>query len=142
MATRHPVKDTRGPENRNGQRGRNRTGTLFAPGFGNIVLCYAFVCSLLLAAAALLFAVNFADTSDRRLYAHYYYLRTTIALMVIGYCIGGLLILMGADYSSSLILAGLAIAASSTVLTFARCLNGTFCALRRVAPPGFKSYLV
>lgn len=114
---------------------------MFSPGFGNVFLCYLLVCSLVLAPVALIFSIRFADSTEQRLFAHYFFIRTTIAVFVIGTCVSCLLILIGADLSSSLILAGLALLTITSALTLVRCFRGIFSALRGNSPRFYRSYL-
>ncbi|MCK7610921.1 hypothetical protein [Roseibium sediminicola] len=116
--------------------------TVFRPGPANICLCHILVASLALAPLALIFSVWYADPGARWLEAHYLYLRTSIALLVIGAGLGSLMILLGAPLSSLLMLGGLALIAATLLLTLARCCNGFFRTLfgRPLRDP--KSYLV
>ena len=118
------------------------TAPLFGPGFGNICLCYLLIASTLLSPLALLFAFLFAEPDEIRFHAHYFYIRTTVALLVIGSCAGCLMIVLGADVSSDLILGGLALMALTVVVTFARCIRGLFNAIRGKAPQNYKSYFI
>ncbi|MET1414164.1 hypothetical protein ABVF61_17960 [Roseibium sp. HPY-6] len=124
------------------QKKDKRTGGLFGTGFGNIILCYAFILTFFLSPFALYFAISFSEPAENRFFAHYYYIRTTIAVMVIGGCMGSLMILLGADVSSFLILAGLAVVALAGMLTFLRCLKGILCAFKGEPPRTYTSYLL
>lgn len=119
-----------------------RTGGLFGSSFSNIVLCYAFIPTFFLSPLALYFAVTFSEPAEQRIFAHYYYIRTTIALMVIGGCTGSLMILLGADLSSLLILTGLTVVLLTAVLTILRCLKGFLCAFKGEPPRAYTSYLL
>lgn len=141
LGSRHPAdKMRRLAGSGQGPSGRQRRG-MFSPGFGNVFLCYLLVCSLVLAPVALIFSVRFADSTEQRLFAHYFFIRTTIAVFVIGTCVSCLLILIGADLSSSLILAGLALLTITSALTLIRCFRGIFSALRGNSPRFYRSYL-
>ncbi|WP_281926445.1 hypothetical protein [Roseibium album] len=113
-----------------------------ATSLGNVFVCYALILTFFLAPLALFIAMRFSEPAEQSVFAHFFYIRTTIALLVIGCCVGGLLILLGADLSSSLILVGLAIFVLTGFLTLARCLVGGFCALRGRPPRSYRSYLV
>ncbi len=115
---------------------------LTRPGFGNVCLCNLFALSVFLAPVALLFAFRFAEHGERELNSHYYYIRTTIALLVIGLCLAGLMVVLGAGFSSPLILGGLALFLATALLTAVRCARGCLRALRREAPNNYKSYLL
>ncbi|MES0809438.1 hypothetical protein ABLO27_08160 [Roseibium sp. SCPC15] len=117
-------------------------GRLIGPGLSNICLCYILILSALLSPIALLFAFLFAEPDETRVYAHYFYIRTTVALLVIGVCIGCLMIVLGASISSSVILAGLVLLALTLGLTVIRCIRGFFSAMRGKAPQNYKSYFV
>ncbi|MEM9629946.1 MAG: hypothetical protein AAGA50_01380 [Pseudomonadota bacterium] len=117
-------------------------GRLIEPGLSNICLCYVLILSALFAPIALLFAFLFAEPDETRVYAHYFYIRTTVALLVIGVCVGCLMIVLGASISSSVILAGLFLLVLTIGLTVTRCIRGFFSALRGKAPQNYKSYFV
>lgn len=142
MNSRHPADEICQSADSNPHTGTDTAWHLFAPGFPNAVICYACICVFFLAPIALLFAVQFADHSEERLFAHYYYIRTTIALMVIGSSIGGVMIVLGAEISTHLILAGLLLAALAGMLAIARCLKGVAFALMRRSPPSYRSYVL
>ena len=142
MNSRHPADNICQNTDANPQTGAAKAGRFFAAGFPNAVICYGCICTGLLAPIALLFAVQFADHAEERLFSHYYYIRTTIALMVIGSCTGGVMIVLGADVSTYLILAGLLLIASTGMLALLRCIKGITCALMRRSPPSYRSYLL
>ncbi|MCV0426681.1 MAG: hypothetical protein K5905_14525 [Roseibium sp.] len=123
-------------------RQKSLTGSLFGPGFGNICLCYLLIVSTFLSPLALLFAFLFAEPHETRFHAHYFYIRTTVALFVIGFCAGCLMIVLGADISSTLILTGLVLLAFTIVVTLARCARGILSAMRGKAPQNYKSYFI
>jgi uncharacterized membrane protein len=100
------------------------------------------VLALLTVPLALAISIRYAAPEGRCLEAHYLYLRTTIAVLVIGTGTGGLLILLGAPLSSGLMLAGLGLIAATLTLTLARCCNGFCRALLGRPPRNPKSYLV
>lgn len=140
---------SRQPVNDPGQRDRDNyfndvrfPATLVHPGFANICLCYVLVAALLTLPLALFLAIRFAVPGRTQLEAHYLYIRTTIALLVIGTGVGSLLILLGAPLSSSLMLGGLALIATTLVQALARCCYGVSCAVRRQPVHNPKSYLV
>ncbi len=126
--------------------GMQRPGTgvsaLIKPGAVNICGCYLLAMSAFLSPLALLFAVLYAEPEHKDYQAHYFYIRTTIALMVIGFCLGSLMILLGVSQSSALILAGLVQLSLTAVLTLARCLSGLARALRGDPPRNYRSYFV
>ena len=142
MTPRHPVKDICHGADASQQDEAAKSMRLFASGFPNILLCYACICSLALSPLALLFAITHAEHTEERLFAHYHYIRTTIAIMVIGSGLGGVMIILGADISKRLILAGLLLAMLTGVLAFARCIKGTAYAVLRRAPRGYSSYIL
>lgn len=115
---------------------------LFAPGFVNIVLCYISTCTVLLVPLALLFSASYANHEEEKLFSHYYYIRTTIALMVIGSCSGGIMVILGADFSTNLILAGLLLIFLTGMLAIARCMKGIAFALMRRSPSSYRSYIL
>jgi len=146
--SRHPAEEAGEPddgdEGRTEDRGRDDSfpGILFRPGFANVCLCYLFVLSFFLSPAALLFSFLFAERGDSRILTHYYFVRTTIALLVIGFCMSGLMIVLGAVFSSLLILTGVTLFAATAALTLIRCVSGLIFALRCKAPRNYKSYFV
>ncbi|WP_420336022.1 hypothetical protein [Roseibium sp.] len=142
MNSRHPADEICQSADTDPHTGSDTAKDLFAPGFPNAVICYVCICVFFPAPIALLFAVQFADHSEERLFAHYYYIRTTIALMVIGSSIGGVMIVLGAEISTHLILAGLLLAALAEMLAIARCLKGVAFALMRKSPPSYHSYIL
>ena len=105
------------------------------------LVCYALILTVVLAPLALFLALHFSKRAEQTVFAHYYFIRTTVGLLVIGCCVGGLMVLMGADFSSSLILAGLAVFALTGFLTIARCVSGGVCALLGKAPRNYETYL-
>lgn len=141
MNTRGPTEDTCHTIDAHRQTGSARGIHIFAPGFSNAVFCYACVCVLFLAPIALLFSVQFADHTDERFYSHYHYIRTTIALLVIGGSVGGMMIFLGAETSNKLILSGLLLISFSATLAIARCLKGLAFALMRQPPSSYRSYI-
>lgn len=133
------------PDHRRGRQrrvARRLPAAVFRPGPANICLCHLLVASLALAPLALLFSFRHADPGGRWLESHYLYLRTSIALLVIGAGLGGLMILLGAPLSSLLMLGGLALVAATLLLTLARCCNGFYRALFGLSLRNPKSYLV
>ncbi|MHA7774041.1 hypothetical protein [Roseibium sp. M-1] len=116
--------------------------TILRASAANICLCHCLVLSLFLSPAALGFAIAFADTDGRWLRAHYHYLRTTIALLVIGLASGSLLILAGLSLSPALMLAGLGICAATILLVIARTLNGIFRAFFGLQLRNHRSYFI
>lgn len=142
MTPRHSADEicqNAGPNPNNDAAGTKR---LFSPGFPNIVLCHVFCCAVFLAPLALLFAVSYAEHSEERLFGHYYYIRTTIALMVIGSSLGGIMIVLGAEVSTQLILAGLLLVTLTGVLALLRCVKGVVYALKRRSPTSYRSYIL
>lgn len=115
---------------------------LVRPGFVNICLCYLLVLTAVLSPLALLFSFLFAEAGGARLHAHYFYIRTTIALLVIGFCLACLMIVVGAVMSTVLILVGLALLALTAALTLARSCNGFFHAFRAEAPRNHSTYFI
>jgi uncharacterized membrane protein len=115
---------------------------LFRPGSANICLCHLLVLTILLSPIALAFAILYAEPGGRWLQAHYHYLRTTIALLVIGLGTGGLMILLGASISSALMLAGLGLCATTVLLSYARSLLGFCSALRGSPLRNHRSYFI
>lgn len=113
-----------------------------SPGFGNIVLCYITTCTVLLVPLALFFSASYANQEEESLFSHYYYIRTTIALMVIGSCSGGIMVILGADFSTRLILAGLFLISLTGMLAIARCIKGIAFALMRRSPSSYRSYVL
>ncbi|MES0879986.1 hypothetical protein [Roseibium sp. SCP14] len=126
-------------ENRTSHKLRDH---LIGPGLSNVCLCYVLILSALLSPVALLFSFLFAEPDETRVFAHYYYIRTTVAVLVIGVCVGTLMIVLGAGISSTIILAGLLLLALTLILTAMRCIRGLFSAMRGKAPQNYKSYLV
>ena len=129
LRSRHPADE---PDHRRsgGRTGRSLAG-LLSPGYTNTCLCYLLVAIVLPLPLALIFAIRFASCQEDRLQAHYLYLRTTIALLVIGAGTGALLILLGAPLSSLVMLAGLVLMAATLLLTVLRCCYGCYCAVRQ-----------
>jgi len=115
---------------------------LVRPGPVNLCLCHMLVLTGFLMPLALAFAFRFAETDDRWLRSHYHYLRTTVALFVIGGGLGWLMILFGVPYSTALMLAGLAVIAVTLVLIAARSLTGIYCAIRRAPLRNHESFLL
>jgi uncharacterized membrane protein len=115
---------------------------LFRPGSANICLCHLLVLTLLLSPVALGFAFLYAEQGGRWQQAHYHYLRTTVALLVIGLSAGGLMILIGASISSALMLAGLGLCAATVLLNLARSLHGFYSALRGAPLRNHRSYFI
>ncbi len=139
----HHRPDDWGKKTGNGKHGRHTLlRALITPGRANVGLCYLLTLSAVLSPAALLFAVLFAEPENGSLHQHYYYLRTTIALLVIGFSAGSLLIVFGASLSSLLILAGLALLTLTALLTLLRCLSGFVCAFRSLPLRNYKSYFI
>lgn len=141
-SSRHPMDELTGTDSGDKRKPGKPISVFARPGFGNICLCYVLVLSAFLSPVALLYAFLFADAGPHRFHAHYYYLRTTVALMVIGFSLGCLLIVLGATFSTGLILAGLVLLLLTAVLTLARCLTGLIGAVRRTPPRNYGSYLV
>ena len=115
---------------------------LFRPGSANICLCHLLVLTLLLSPIALVFAFLYAETGGHWQQTHYHYLRTTIALLVIGLSAGGLMILLGAAISSVLMLVGLVLCTATVLLIFARSLHGFYRALRGFPLRNHQSYFI
>jgi len=141
LRSRFPVK---APDRRRG--GNNRAlrsfRALLQPGYANIGLCYILTAAFVTAPVALLFATRFADPGERNLQGHYLYIRTSLALMIIGAGTGALAILLGAPLSSALMLAGLVLIAGTLLLTLSRCLCGLYNAAYRLPLRRPKSFLV
>ncbi|TYC52809.1 hypothetical protein FMN50_16580 [Rhodobacterales bacterium] len=142
MSSRHPADEPGTPAGAAGQPPQHSSPSLVRPGFGNACLCYLLVLSALLSPLALVFAFLFAEPHAPPLQAHYFYIRTTIALMVIGFCLAVLMIVVGAVVSTFLILAGLALLALTAALTLARCCAGFIHAFRRRAPRNYRTYFI
>ncbi|QFT33495.1 hypothetical protein FIV00_23590 [Labrenzia sp. THAF82] len=142
--TGHPVENlVRNTDAKN--RGRSpgsRLRSFFLPGRGNIFLCYLMTLSVMLCPIALLFAILFAETQNEEFQAHYHYLRTTIALLVIGLLTGCLLIVLGASLSSLLIFAGLAFAGAALILTVLRCSHGLIRTTRGLPLRNHRTYFI
>lgn len=119
----------------------DREGLLGAS-FANVVLCYLLVLTAALLPFALFFALRFADRAGRALQAHYFYVRTTIAILVIGTCVGGLTILAGVALAAPLIFAGLALFGLTLALGLTRCLCGLARALQGRPPRAYQTYLI
>jgi|GEM_PF-1593506 len=139
----------RQPAEESGQRAagaERETGlgprSVFRASAANVCLCHCLVMALLPSPVALGFAIAFADADGRWLRSHYHYLRTTIALLVIGLSSGSLLILAGLSLYSMLMLAGLAICALTVLLVLARSLNGIFRAFRGIPFRNHRSYFI
>ncbi|GAB2185440.1 hypothetical protein [Roseibium sp. LAB1] len=142
-ATNEPA--TNEPEHRSAGGGKQKAFSpfgLFRPGSANICLCHLLVLTVLLSPIALGIAVIYAEPEGRWLQAHYHYLRTTIALLVIGLSTGGLMILLGASSSSALMLAGLGVCTVTVMLSSARSLLGLFSALRGSPLRNHRSYFI
>lgn len=142
MTPRHSADEicqNAGPNPNNNAAGTKR---LFSPGFSNVLLCYVCSCAVLPAPLALLFAVNYAEHPEERLFAHYHYIRTTIALMVIGSSLGGIMIVLGAEIATQLTLAGLFLVTLTGVLALLRCAKGIFSAIMRQSPTSYRSYIL
>jgi len=142
MSSRHPVNELNGPDSGDRRKPGKLLSVFARPGSVNICLCYVLVLSAALSPVALFFAFLFADAGPHRFHAHYYYIRTTVALLVIGFSLGCLLIVLGASFSTTLILAGLVLLLLTAILTLARCLTGLFGALRGIPPRNYGSYFV
>lgn len=125
----------------NSRSGRSPAG-LFSSGFANICLCYLLVAAILTVPFALFLAIRNAESGEKPLEAHYLYIRTTIALLVIGTGIGTLLILLGAPLSSGLMLGGLALIAATLLVALSRCCYGLSCAARHKTLRDPKSFLI
>lgn len=139
----------RQPAEESGQRaaGEDRqTGldprSVFRASAANICLCHCLVMTLFPSPVALGFAIAFAETDGRWLRSHYHYLRTTIALLVIGLCSGSLMILAGLSLSSMLMVAGLGICALTLLLVLARSLNGIFRSFLGLQLRNHRSYFI
>lgn len=115
---------------------------VYRPGATNICLCHLLVASLVLAPFALAFSIFHADPGGRWLEAHYLYLRTSVAVLVIGAGLGSLMILLGAPQSSLVMLGGLFLVAATLLITLARSCNGFCRALLGLPLRNPKSYLV
>ncbi|MBN9669279.1 hypothetical protein [Roseibium aggregatum] len=145
MSSRHPSKKTGEPVAGNeGDWAKDDSfpGVFFKPSFRNICLCYLSLLTFFLSPVALLFAFLFAERGGSRLQAHYFFIRTTFALLVIGFCLAGLMVVLGAVLSTVLILAGVVLFVLSAALTLVRCASGLVFALRSEAPRNYKSYLM
>lgn len=142
MNSRHPADEICHHEETHTQTEAVRARSLFAPGFANIALCYMCTCTILLVPLALFFSAGYANQEEKNLFSHYYYIRTTIALMVIGICSGGMMVILGADVSTHLILAGLILVTLTGILTVARCTKGIAFALMRRSPSAYRSYIL
>lgn len=133
------------PEHRASGDGKQKAFSpfgLFRPGSANICLCHLLVLTLVLSPIVLAFAFLYAEQGGRWQQAHYHYLRTTIALLVIGLSAGGLMILLGASNSTALMLAGLGLCAATVLLSFARSLHGFYSALRGSPLRNHRSYFI
>ncbi|GAB4531231.1 MAG: hypothetical protein Tsb0019_33020 [Roseibium sp.] len=115
---------------------------LIRPGAVNICLCHMLILTGLLSPLALVFAFRFAEPEDRWLQSHYHYVRTSVALLVIGGGLGGLMILFGAPLSSGLMLAGLGMIAATLILAAARSLTGVYCSLRGLPLRNHETFLL
>jgi hypothetical protein len=135
-----------------GEPGQRAAGTEREAGFSprsvfkasaaNLCLCHCLVIALLPSPAALGFAIAFAETGGPWLRAHYHYLRTTIALLVIGLSSGSLMILAGLSLSSKLMLAGLGLCAGTMLLVLVRSLNGIIRAFFGLQLRNHRSYFI
>ncbi|ASP36375.1 hypothetical protein [Labrenzia sp. VG12] len=142
LRSRHPVKKPDYRDRDNQTRSGWSPTALFQPGFANICLCHVLVAAVLTVPFAFFMAIRHAETGEKPIEAHYLYVRTTIALLVIGTGIGSFLILLGAPLSSSLMLSGLALIAATLLLTLPRCCYGLSCAARRKPLRNPKSFLI
>jgi uncharacterized membrane protein len=137
---------SRHPANRQGNRSPAAAGAfpaaLIRPGHVNICICQVLILTGLLAPVALAFAIRFSETEGRWLQSHYHYIRTTIAVLVIGCCLGSLMILLGAPLSSLLMLAGLGVIAATLVLCVSRCVTGFYCSWRGYRLRDHATYLI
>jgi len=142
MQYRQPAEES-GQEARGAER---ETGldprSVFRASAANICLCHCLVMALIPSPVALGFAIAFAEADGRWLRSHYHYLRTTIALLVIGISSGSLVILAGLSLTSILMLAGLGICALTVLLVLARSLNGIFCAFLGAPLRNHRSYFL
>lgn len=142
MSSRHPSDGPGPPAGSAGEKPRSLPAALVRPGFTNICLCYLLVLSAVFSPLALLFSFVFAEAGGAPLHAHYFYIRTTIALLVIGFCLSCLMIVLGALMSTVLILTGLALLALTAALTLARSCSGFFHAFRSQAPRNYSTYFI
>ena len=115
---------------------------IFRASAANIALCHLLVMTLFFSPIALGFSIIYAETEQDWLRAHYHYLRTSIALMVIGLAVGGLMILAGVSLSSALMLAGLAVCAVTLMLVAARSAIGIFRAFLGLRLRNHNSYFL
>ncbi len=142
MGSGHPVENlVQNTDDKNRNPGM-RLRSFFLSSRSNIFLCYLMTLSVMLCPVALLFAILFAETQNEGFQAHYHYLRTTIALLVIGSLTGCLLIVLGASLSSLLIFAGLAFAGAALVLTVLRCSHGLICTTRGLTLRNHRTYFI
>jgi len=140
--SRHPAGEPGHHSDVNRREAGRFPAALCRPGSVNVCLCHLLVLSLLAVPLALFFSCHHADPADRWLQSHYLYLRTTIALLVIGASLGSLMILLGAPLSSAMMLAGLGLIAATLLLLLLRCCNGFVRAMRGLSLKNPKSYLV
>jgi uncharacterized membrane protein len=114
----------------------------FSSGFVNIGLCNLLTLSIALVPIALFFAIRFANENNQCFQGHYHYIRTTIAILVIGTCLAGLMVLVGAALSTLLILAGLALLSLTGTLVILRCFSGLALCIRKEPHRNYESYLI
>lgn len=138
---RHPAG---GPDKTRRGNGRKPAAftSLSRPGYGNICLCYLLTLTVFLSPLALVMAIHFADIGPHAFRAHYFYIRTSVGLLVIGAGLGCLMIVLGASFSTALIFAGLAFVVLTVGLTLARGVTGLSRALRCRPPRNYRSYFV
>jgi uncharacterized membrane protein len=115
---------------------------ILSPGFVNIGICNLLILSTAFIPIALFFAIRFANENNQCFQGHYHYIRTSIAVLVIGTCLAGLMILAGAALSSLLILAGLVLLCLTGALVVLRCFSGLVLSLRNEPHRNEKSYLI
>ncbi|GAA0778022.1 hypothetical protein GCM10009077_19140 [Roseibium denhamense] len=113
-----------------------------SPGFANTALCYLCLLSFALSPVALLFSLAYAHTDHGIHRQHYYYIRTTIAVLVIGLSAGALLVLIGANTSPAVILSGVGIVAAAALTSIARCLHGLVRSFRKAPLRNHRTYLI
>ncbi|MDN3718463.1 hypothetical protein QW131_02560 [Roseibium salinum] len=94
---RHPAG---GPDKTSGGNGRKPAAftALSRPGYGTICLCYLLTLTVFLSPLALVMAILFADIGPHAFRAHYFYIRTSVGLLVIGAGLGCLMIVLGASF--------------------------------------------
>lgn len=130
----------------NGLEAQQPTGKisdrLFGPGFINVALCHALLLPFITLPLSTYFAARFGSCHGRELIGHYHYIRTTVAIMLLGGGTAALCLLVGVETSARLVLAGLVVGALTLVLFYLRCLYGIACALRRKPLRNHRSLLV